>query len=64
MIVWVCLILVIALSAIMLSALPWVQANLQWMTTYKFFIAMGILVGCALLYLINHVAVIVGESIG
>lgn len=64
MILVVCLILGAALCCVMLSFVPWVQENMQWMTSFKFFIAIGSLVGSALVLVVRHVGGIIEKAYG
>lgn len=53
-----------ALCCVLLSYVPWVQENMQWMTGYKFFILVGSIVGSALLVLVKRVGELATKAYG
>lgn len=64
MIIVVCFILVTALCCVMLSYVPWIQEHMQWMTSFKFFIAIGAIVGFGLLLLSVRAGEIIVKTYG
>lgn len=55
MIVIACLVLAAALFFVMLSFTTWAQLNMKWITSFKFYVVIGIVVAAVILYLVNRV---------
>ncbi|MFD0671639.1 hypothetical protein [Cohnella sp. GCM10027633] len=64
MIIVVSLALGAALCCVLLSFVPWVQENMQWMTSYKFYVLVGAIVGSALVLVVKRVGELATKAYG